>query len=126
MFANRNATAMIPAKDLDRAKKWYEEKLGLKPADDMGEMGAIYKLAGVKAFLYVSQYAGTAGHTILTFDSPDLVADMAKLREKGVTFLDYDLPDLKTVNGVVDWGEGIKTSWTKDSEGNILGLSEGM
>jgi len=125
MFANRNATAMIPAKDLDRAIKWYDEKLGLKPADDMGEMGATYQLAGVKAFLYVSQYAGTAEHTILTFDSPDLVADMAALREKGVAFIDYDLPGIKTENGLADWGE-MKNAWAKDSEGNILAFVQGM
>lgn len=125
MFANRNATAMLPAADLERAKRWYEEKLGLRPAEDMGEMGVTYRLAGVKAFLYPSQYAGTAEHTVLTFDSPDLVADMAEMRRKGVTFLDYDLPGIKTENGLADWGE-VKNAWAKDSEGNILGFVQGM
>ncbi len=125
MFANRGATAMLPAKDIERAKKWYEEKLGLKPAEDMGEMGAVYNLNGVKAFLYPTQFAGTAEHTVLTFDSPDLLADVAALGKKGVAFLDYDLPGLKTENGIAAWGD-VKNAWAKDSEGNILGFVQGM
>ena len=125
MFANRDATAMLPAKDLDRAKNWYEEKLGLKPSEDMGEMGAIYQLNGVKAFLYPTEYAGTAEHTVLTFDSPDLLADMAEMGKRGVAFLDYDLPGLKTHNGIAEFGE-VKNAWAKDSEGNILGFVQGM
>ncbi|HEY9009619.1 MAG TPA: VOC family protein, partial [Devosia sp.] len=63
MFADRRATAMLPAGDVERAKRWYEEKLGLKPAEDMGDMGAIYKLGGgTTAFLYPTQFAGTAQH----------------------------------------------------------------
>ena len=126
MFANRNATAMIPATDLGRAKKWYADKLGLQPAQDFGDMGAIYKLGGgTTAMLYPTQYAGTAQHTVMSFDSPDLAADMKAMRAKGVSFIDYDLPDLKTKDGVADFGE-VKNSWTKDSEGNILGFVEGM
>lgn len=125
MFANRNATAMLPATDLDRAKAWYEEKLGITPARDMGEMGVIYELAGVRAFLYPTQYAGTAQHTVLTFESADLVADMAALRQRGVEFLEYDLPGIKTENGLADWGE-MKNAWAKDSEGNILAFVQGM
>lgn len=127
MFAKRNATAMIPATDLARAIRWYDEKLGLKPANDRGEMGADYMLGGgTRAFMYPTQYAGTAGHTILHFDSPDLAADMAEMRKKGVVFIDYDQPGFKTVNGIADWGNGMKTAWTKDSEGNILGFAQGM
>jgi hypothetical protein len=125
MFANRKATAMIPAKDVKRATKWYDEKLGIKPASQMGEMGVTYDLVGVKAFLYESAYAGTAEHTILTFDCPDLLADMTELRKKGVSFIDYDLPGIRTDNGVADFGD-LKNAWAKDSEGNILAFVQGM
>jgi catechol 2,3-dioxygenase-like lactoylglutathione lyase family enzyme len=126
MFADRIATVMIPVTDLARAKRWYEEKLGLKPAEDMGEMGATYKLGGgTRAFMYPTQYAGTAQNTMLGFDSPDLVADMKALRAKGVVFLDYDLPGLKTENGLAVFGE-IKNAWANDSEGNILAFVQGM
>ena len=125
MFADRQATAMLPAADVERAKAWYKDKLGLTPAEEMGEMGAVYHLNGVRAFLYKSDYAGTAEHTVLTFDSPDLVADMAALRAKGVTFIDYDLPGIKTQNGLADFGD-MKNAWAKDSEGNILAFVQGM
>ena len=124
MFAERNATAMIPAKDLDRAVSWYRDKLGLEPMSKE-EWGAFYALKGVNAFLYFTDYAGTAGHTLLSFDTNDLLADMKVLRERGVAFLDYDLPDLKTENGVAEWGP-VKNAWCKDSEGNILGFVQGM
>ena len=126
MFADRKATIMIPVSDLERAKRWYEEKLGLKPSEDMGEMGAGYKLGGgTLAFMYPTQFAGTAQNTMLGFDSPDLVADMKALRAKGVVFLDYDLPGLKTENGVAEFDK-IKNAWANDSEGNILAFVEGM
>jgi len=125
MFADRQATAMLPAADVERAKAWYKDKLGLTPAEEMGEMGAVYHLNGVRAFLYKSDYAGTAEHTVLTFDSPDLVADMTALRAKGVSFIDYDLPGIKTQNGLADFGD-MKNAWAKDSEGNILAFVQGM
>lgn len=125
MFADRNATALIPATDLTRAKRWYDEKLGLKPAEE-NEMGATYRLGGgTRAFMYPTQFAGTAQHTLLAFDSPDLVADMKTMRARGVVFLDYDLPGLKTRDGMADFG-AVKNAWAKDSEGNILAFVEGM
>jgi catechol 2,3-dioxygenase-like lactoylglutathione lyase family enzyme len=125
MFADRAVTVMLAAKDTERARRWYDEKLGLKP-NKVEDYGAIYTLpGGTPMFLYESQFAGTAGHTLLSFDTKDLAADMKELRGKGVKFEDYDLPDLKTVNGVAEFGD-VKNAWFKDSEGNILGLVQGM
>lgn len=127
MFADRRATAMIPAKDFARAKAWYADKLGLQPTEEMPEGGgATYMLGGgLRAFLYPTQFAGTAQHTLLAFDTPDLAADMKAMRGKGVVFLDYDLPGLKTENGVATFGP-VKNAWCNDSEGNILGFVQGM
>lgn len=125
MFADRPATAMIPAKDLDRALAWYADKLGLTPAERLGRMGARFTLGPTLAFLYETPLAGTAQHTILSFPSDDLVADMATMRARGVEFLDYDMPGLKTVDGLAEFGP-VKNAWAKDSEGNILGFVEGM
>lgn len=127
MLADRRATAMIPAKDFARARAWYADKLGLAPVEEMPEGGgAAYVLGGgLRAFLYPTQFAGTAQHTLLSFDTPDLAADMAAMRAKGVVFLDYDLPGLKTENGVATFGP-VKNAWCKDSEGNILGFVQGM
>lgn len=124
MDNNTNVTAMIPARDVERAVKWYAEKLGFSPVSQ-DEYGAVYQFNGVKAFLYASDYAGSAGHTILSFDSADLSADMDAMRTKGVEFIDYDLPGLKTENGVASFGP-MRNSWARDSEGNILGFVQGM
>ena len=127
MLADRRGPSMIPAKDFARAKAWYADKLGLKPVEEMPQDGgAAYLLGGgLRAFLYPTQFAGTAQHTLLSFDTPDLAGDMQALRGKGVAFLDYDLPGLKTENGIASFGP-VKNAWCKDSEGNILGFVEGM
>lgn len=122
MFAQRAAMGMIPAHDTARAIAWYRDKLGLEPAET-NEMGAVYKLNGATMFLYASGFAGTAGSTMLTLEAPDLAADMAALRSKGVAFIDYDFPDFKTENGVANMG-GMKTAWCKDSEGNIIAFNQ--
>jgi len=124
MDKDTKVTAMIPAHDVERAVKWYADKLGFKP-DSQDEYGAVYQFNGVRAFLYMSDYAGTAGHTVLSFDSDDLAADMDTMRKRGVEFIDYDLPGLKTDNGVASFGP-MRNSWARDSEGNILGFVQGM
>lgn len=123
-FGARKATAMLPAKDIERARRWYEEKLGIKPKDT-GDYGSSYDIGGLTVYLYTSDYAGTAKHTLITFPTKDIAADMKTLRARGVSFIDYDLPDLKTENGVATFGP-VKNSWCHDSEGNILGFVEGM
>ena len=126
MLENRRATAMIPASNVKRALAWYEEKLGLTPSEIYADgMSAVFELAGVRAFLYPTEFAGTAQHTILSFDSDDLVEDMRTMRQRGVVFIDYDLPGLKTENGLAQFGP-VKNAWCTDSEGNILGFVEGM
>ena len=124
MNAQHRATAMIPAHNVERAVAWYRDKLGIAPARQ-DEYGASYELNGVRAFLYKSDFAGTAEHTLLSFDTSDLDADMQDMRAKGVTFLDYELPDLNTENVVASFGT-VKNAWAKDREGNILGFVQGM
>lgn len=124
MFSDRTFTPMIPASDLERAKKWYADVFGVSPGDG-NEGGVPVRLGNTEYFLYSSQFAGTAGHTLFSFDTNDIAADMKALREKGVVFEEYDLPDLKTADGVASWGP-VKNAWFKDSEGNIIGLVQGM
>jgi catechol 2,3-dioxygenase-like lactoylglutathione lyase family enzyme len=127
VIADHRATAMIPAKDFARARAWYADVLGLTPAEELpGGGGASYVLGGgTRAFLYPTEFAGSAQHTLLSFDTADLAADMKEMRAKGVSFLDYDLPGLKTENGVASFGP-VRNAWCKDSEGNILGFVQGM
>jgi catechol 2,3-dioxygenase-like lactoylglutathione lyase family enzyme len=124
MFADREVWAVVPASDIERAREFYRDKLGLEPKRDM--RGALmYEAKGSKFLLYETQFAGTAQNTAMSWVTDDLEADMAELRSRGVTFEDYDLPGLKTENGVASDDDG-RGAWFKDSEGNILALSEGM
>jgi predicted enzyme related to lactoylglutathione lyase len=116
--------AYIPANDVARARKFYEGKIGLKPADEIAG-GVTYKFADNTAcFLYpAAPSAGTskASQAFWTVDNLERV--MAELRARGVEFEDYDEPDFKTVNGVAEGG-GAKAAWFKDTEGNIMALVE--
>ncbi len=124
MLSNLEIYAVIPASDLGRAREFYEDKLGLKPDEERDE-GVLYKVNNSKFLLYETSFAGTAQNTAATWVTSDLDADMVELRSRGVVFEDYDLPGLKTENGVAT-SEGGRAAWFKDSEGNILALSEGM
>jgi catechol 2,3-dioxygenase-like lactoylglutathione lyase family enzyme len=125
MLSDRKVTPMVPTKDLAKARKWYEDKLGLVSTEEMGD-GVAYRLgSGTGFFLYQTQFAGTAQHTLLSLDSTDLVSDMKALRARGVVFEDYDFPGLKTVNGMAEFGP-VKNAWFKDADGNILAIVEGM
>jgi predicted enzyme related to lactoylglutathione lyase len=124
MLSDLEIYAVIPASDLGRAREFYEDKLGLKPDEERDE-GVLYKVSNSKFLLYETSFAGTAQNTAATWVTSDLDADMAELRGRGVVFEDYDFPGLKTENGVAT-SEGGRAAWFKDSEGNILALSEGM
>ena len=125
MLADHGFTVMLPARNVERARHWYETIIGLR-AGDVGDYGVRYTLpGGTPMFLYETQFAGTAQHTLLSIDTDDLARDMAFLRDRGVRFEHYDLPNLKTVEGVADFGP-VKNAWFRDSEGNIIGLVEGM
>jgi catechol 2,3-dioxygenase-like lactoylglutathione lyase family enzyme len=122
MLGSHRAFATIPAGDLARAKRWYEEKLGLKPAKDT-PAGLMYTLAGGTGFLlYPTQFAGKAPNTLMGFETADVEGDVAALKKKGVVFEEYDMPGLKTVNGIASFGP-LKGAWFRDSEGNILSIS---
>lgn len=123
MLSDRRVYATIPASDLGRARKWYEEKLGLRPRGEE-EMGLIYDLGGGTGFLlYPTIYAGQAPNTLVTFSSQDVPADVAALRQRGVVFENYDVPGLKTVDGIATLGAR-NAAWFKDSEGNILAIGD--
>jgi catechol 2,3-dioxygenase-like lactoylglutathione lyase family enzyme len=123
MIKDRRVYASLPAADFDRAKAWYRDKLGLTPAMEMGG-GASYRVGeNTEFFLYPTQYAGTAKNTAMGFQTTSFDADVKELRAKGVVFEDYDMPGLKTVEGIAEF-EGVRAAWFKDSEGNVLALNE--
>jgi catechol 2,3-dioxygenase-like lactoylglutathione lyase family enzyme len=104
--------ATLPARDLEATRRFYEDVLGAQVV--MGNPGGITYRSGDSTFsLYPTEYAGTAQHTLGAFMVQDIDATVAELRGKGVTFEDYDLPGLKTVNGIAELG-GIRGAWFKD------------
>jgi predicted enzyme related to lactoylglutathione lyase len=123
-LASAPVYASIPAKDLDRARSWYDEKLGLTPTRDLGGTGLVYETAGTGFVLYPTPYAGTGKHTIAGWSVADIDATMTALRERGVTFEEYDGTNgPKTENGVAR-ANGGAAAWFTDSEGNVLNLSQ--
>lgn len=123
MLSNAPVSAALPASDIQRAKKFYQETLGLEVMTD-NEGGTTFKGGNSTYFLiYPSSFAGTNKATAAGWDVEDIEAEMNELRQKGVIFEEYDLPGIKTVNGIADFG-GEKAAWFKDSEDNILALSQ--
>jgi len=125
MLGIATVTACVPVSDLARARQFYEEKLGLVPKEEYaGGAGLVYECGQATTFfMYQSAGAGASRANQAGFTVDDLDAEMAALRAKGVRFEEYDLPGLKTVNGV-NVGGGAKSAWFKDSEGNILALNQ--
>ena len=115
-------TAIIPVVDLDRAKRFYRDTLGLKPVDETDE-DAIYACGGdTTLYLYVRP-PSKAEHTLAGFIVDDAEVAVQQLSAKGVQFEEYDFPGLKTVNYLAEMG-GCRAAWFKDPDGNILSLCE--
>src|SRR5574342_905196 len=123
MLANLKATAMLPATDMARARRFYEKVLGLPPAHVRPSGEARYDAGGTEFALYPRSTPTRADHTALSFEVKDLAGEMATLRSRGVVFEEYDLPGLKTTAGVCVLG-GERAAWSKDPEGNILCLPQ--
>jgi catechol 2,3-dioxygenase-like lactoylglutathione lyase family enzyme len=123
MLSEFPISSRAAAIDLDRARRWYDERLGMVPErEDPG--GLWYRFGGETwLYLYATPSAGTAKNTIAGWQVTDIEAVMAVLRERGVTFEAYDLGEVRTIDGLVDYGTA-KAAWFKDSEGNAYELSE--
>ena len=122
MLASAPLYLTIPTKDLARAKVFYESVLGLQVHDDKG-FEVIFLAGDVLVDVFTSEGAGTAAHTLASFMVDDIDSVVQSLRERGVVFEDYDLPDLRTVDGIAALGPD-KVAWFKDPDGNILAISQ--
>lgn len=123
MLSKSQIIAYVPVSDLARARKFYEDKLGFRPTDT-SPVGVMYESGkGSRFFAYVSEGAGTSKASTAFFDVPDVEAEVADLKKRGVVFENYDAPEYATVNGIATGG-GAKTAWFKDTEGNILAVSQ--
>ena len=116
--------AYLPARDVTRARRFYEEKLGFTPKQEIAG-GVAYEFGDhTSCFLYPTPNAGTSKASQAFWQVDDVTREVAELEAKGVTFEDYDVPGMKTQNGIATTPGG-KAAWFKDTEGNILALIEG-
>jgi len=125
MLGKADATPMIAVKDLDRARAFYEETLGLKTKDEWGGEGVTMESGDTLINVYRSEFAGSNKATALTFQVDDIEKEVGELKEKGIFFEHYDMPGLEQQGDLYVGEEGFKTAWFKDPDGNILSLIEG-
>ena len=124
MLDSATVRATIAVSDLDRAKQFYGETLGLATSEERAD-GVRYRTRGGSEILvYHSSFAGTNKATYMGFDVPDLEAAVEELRGAGITFEQYDFPELKTDERGIAETQGIRGAWFKDPDGNILAIGE--
>ena len=125
MLGDAGIVAIVPVSDVDAALRFYAETLGLElleRRDDLPENREAELRAGDgKLLLYESVGAGKSRHTVAGFRVADLDAVVAGLRERGVEFEEYDLPQLKTEGGIATVGD-VRAAWCRDPDGNLLAV----
>jgi catechol 2,3-dioxygenase-like lactoylglutathione lyase family enzyme len=122
MLGNRDAAANIAVKNLEKAKKFYEDILGLTQIGAEGQEVIVFKSGNSTINVYQSQYAGTNQATAVTWTvGANMENIVRELRAKGITFEHYDMPDMKREGDVHIAGD-MKVAWFKDPDGNILNI----
>lgn len=125
MLEQARIAAIVPVSDVESAIRFYGETLGLalqERRDDLPENREAEFRAGEGTLLvYESVGAGQSRHTVAGFRVDDIEAVVAGLKERGVAFEEYDLPDLKTENGIASVGD-VRAAWCKDPDGNIIAI----
>ena len=117
--------AYIPAKDIARARAFYEGKLGFVPKEEVAG-GVVYAFgAGTACFLYPTPNAGTSQASQAFWDVADVDREIVALKSRGVVFEDHDMPGERSAAGAVIAG-GAKAAWFRDSEGNIMALIQNL
>jgi catechol 2,3-dioxygenase-like lactoylglutathione lyase family enzyme len=123
MLQNSPMFAYLPVRDLNRARQFYEQRLGFTPKREVGG-GVVYEFAGATVcFMYPTPNAGSSRASQAFWQVEDVEREVAELRRKGVVFEEYDTPGLKTKDGIAMAG-GAKSAWFKDTEGNILAIAQ--
>ena len=121
----------LPAQDLDRARAFYADRLGLEPVDERPG-GLLYRVGGCEFALFQSMGRATGDHTQMAFEVADIESTVAELKARGVVFEEYDVPGLTTRDGIADiegnypskGASGERGAWFRDSEGNMLGVGQ--
>jgi catechol 2,3-dioxygenase-like lactoylglutathione lyase family enzyme len=129
MIGDHSPVATLGVKDVARAREFYEGTLGFPPGTEMMDQGITYQSGSGAFFVYQSEFAGTNKATAMMFEIPGDAFDpeIARLREKGVTFQTFDLEGTQWDDGVATMGDGaFKSVWFEDPDGNILNIGSGM
>jgi catechol 2,3-dioxygenase-like lactoylglutathione lyase family enzyme len=126
----RAVAGRLPVADLERARAWYADKLGLRPAEERPG-GLRYDLGGTEFALYTSGGRSDGSFTQLAVYVDDLAAVVADLRARGVVLEEYDVPGLETTDGIAEIegnypskGSGERAAWFRDLDGNMIGLAQ--
>jgi predicted enzyme related to lactoylglutathione lyase len=120
MLQNAPMYSYVPAKDVARARKFYEETLGFKPRE-ITAGGVVYEFGkGTACFLYPTSNAGTSAASQAFWQVEDIEREVAELVARGVKLEKYDMPGMDE-KGISTAG-GAKAAWFKDSEGNIMAV----
>ena len=123
MLETSPVAVSIPSTNLERAKSFYFEKLGLKALPMQTPGMAMFEAGrGTRVILYEREPA-KADHTVATFLVDDVARTVRELKGRGVVFEEYDLPHIKTENSIAQWRDE-KAAWFKDTEGNIISLMQ--
>jgi catechol 2,3-dioxygenase-like lactoylglutathione lyase family enzyme len=133
MLSSTKVATRLPAQDLERARAFYSEKLGLDPVEERPG-GLLYRCGGTEFGLFESVGKPSGEHTQMGWEVDDIEAAVRELRGRGVVFEEYDFPGLTTVNGIAEvegnypskGGKGERAAWFRDSEGNMLGIGQPM
>ncbi len=124
MITSVPLTAVLPVSDLDRAASFYRDRLGLPDAGVEPTGNHLLRAGGGATIaLMAAEEGAQSKHTVLTFEVKSIDSEVKDLEARGVSFLDYDEPEIRTVDHIAEMN-GEKAAWFTDTEGNILCLHE--
>jgi predicted enzyme related to lactoylglutathione lyase len=124
MLKIKETYATMPAQDVKRARQFYEQKLGLTPTDEQPDGSAMYRTGETGFLVFQSMGKPSGEHTQMGLNVDDLNAAVTELKSKGVKLEEYDLPNFKSENGIVNMPDGSKGAWFKDTEGNLIAVNQ--
>jgi catechol 2,3-dioxygenase-like lactoylglutathione lyase family enzyme len=123
MLGDKDAAANIAVRDLETAKRFYQNTLGLAQVSVEGQEAIVFKSGNSTVIVYRSQYAGTNQATAMTWVvGEDIEEVVQQLKAKGITFEHYDMPGV-TREGDIHVAGDMKVAWFKDPDGNILNIA---
>jgi catechol 2,3-dioxygenase-like lactoylglutathione lyase family enzyme len=133
VLARSDVQTRLPAQDLERARRFYAEKLGLHPVEERPG-GLRYRCGSTLFALFASTGKPSGEHTQMGWKVDDIEEAVAELRGRGLVFEEFDFPGMRTVDGIVDiegaypsdGGIGERAVWFRDSEGNLIGIGQAM